>query len=303
MKLATTTGDFNGCGISNQFEAVDCVQKAGFKYIDYNFGNDYRHNSGVFSGNWQEYIKELKKFADSKGVKFVQSHAPMGQPFAEGEEGKEFIDVNKRCIEACALLGIDNTVIHSGHKKGISSKEESFEKNKAFYEKLLPTAEKYGVYLLTENFNKMFDPDWFWVDNAAELLELVKYIDHPMLKVCWDAGHGNMQETPQNEALEILGDYVHALHIQDNWSFDDHHIAPFFGTLNLDSLMHGLKAIDYKGYFTFEADAMFMPAYKRRPFPEDTRLLNVPLELRIKGENLLYEIGKHILTAYDCFEE
>ncbi len=43
--------------------------------------------------------------------------------------------------------------------------------------------------------------------------------------------------------------------------------------------------------------------HKRRPFPEDTRLLNVPLELRIKGENLLYEIGKHILTAYDCFEE
>ena len=48
----------------------------------------------------------------------MQSHAPMGQPFTGGEE---FIEINKRCIEACAMLGIDNTVIHAGHLKGVST--------------------------------------------------------------------------------------------------------------------------------------------------------------------------------------
>ena len=43
--------------------------------------------------------------------------------------------------------------------------------------------------------------------------------------------------------------------------------------------------------------------YRKRQFEEDTHLLRAPLELRIKGEALLYEIGKCILTTYDCFEE
>lgn len=299
MKLATTTGDFR-IHAKDQFEAIDYIAQSGFKYIDYNFGMDLRNKTGVFSDDWKCYIEKLKNFVESKGLKLVQSHAPMGQPFVDGEA---FIDINKRCIEACAMLGIDNTVVHSGHLKGISTKEESFEKNKEFYNKLLPFAEAHGVYVLTENFNKMFDPNWFWADDAQTVLELVEYIDHPMLKVCWDTGHGNMKDIPQHESLKLLGKYVHALHVQDNWSTGDHHIAPFFGTMNLDSLMHGLKEIGFNGYFTFEADAMFMPPHRRRPFEEDKRLLCVPLEIMIKGENLLYEIGKHILTAYDCFEE
>lgn len=303
MKLATTTGDFNESGIINQQDAIDHIYEAGFRYIDYSFGNDYRNKNGVFGDDWQGYIKDLNKYAREKGIKFVQSHSPMGSPFSTGDDYKAFIEANKRCIEACALLGIDNTVIHSGHLKGISTKEESFERNKAFYMDLLPFAEKHGVYILTENFNKMFDPDWYWVDNAKELLELVEYIDHPMLKVCWDAGHGNMQETPQDESLRILGKYVRALHVQDNWSFDDHHIAPYFGTLNLDSLMHGLKDIGFNGYFTFEACSMFMPPHRKRKFDSDTRLLNPPLHIKILGEKLLYEIGKHTLTTYGCFEE
>lgn len=299
MKLATTTGDFRGCA-KDQFEAIDLIAQAGFKYIDYDFGMDLHNKSGVFSEDWQGYIEQLKKFVDEKGLKLVQSHAPMGQPFTGGEE---FIEINKRCIESCAMLGIDNTVIHAGHLKGVSTKEENFEKNKEFYNKLLPFAEEKGVYILTENFNKMFDDNWYWPDDAQSVLELVEYIDHPMLKVCWDTGHGNMKDIPQHESLKLLGKYVHALHVQDNWTFGDHHIAPFFGTMNLDSLMHGLKEIGFNGYFTFEADAMFMPSYRRRQFEGDNRLLNVPLEIRIKGENLLYEIGKYILTAYDCFEK
>ena len=79
--------------------------------------------------------------------------------------------------------------------------------------------------------------------------------------------------------------------------------APFFGTLNLDSLMHGLIDIGYRGYFTFEATNFFLPGKKRRPFDSDQKLLNAPLPLKLQAERLLYEIGKYTLTAYNCFEE
>lgn len=96
---------------------------------------------------------------------------------------------------------------------------------------------------------------------------------------------------------------MYALHIQDNLGTDDSHIAPFCGSLNLDAVMHGLMDINYKGYFTFEAGNILLPASCRRPFEKDQRLATAPLELRIKAENLLYEMGKYILEAYDCFEE
>jgi sugar phosphate isomerase/epimerase len=143
----------------------------------------------------------------------------------------------------------------------------------------------------------------YWIDNAPDLRALIDYVDHPLFHACWDAGHGNMQEMPQDEALRILGEHVYALHIQDNLGTADSHIAPFCGSLNLDAVMHGLKDIDYKGYFTFESGNILLPASYRRPFEKDQRLAKAPLGLRIKAENLLYEMGKYILDAYDCFEE
>ena len=76
-----------------------------------------------------------------------------------------------------------------------------------------------------------------------------------------------------------------------------------------DAVMQGLLAIGYKGYFTFEAGNMLLSygrwPHRRRQAPSVTeRRLSIPsLELRRKAASLLYEIGRAILTAYDCFEE
>lgn len=299
MKLATTTGDF-GLYASTQQESMQYIAQSGFRFLDYNFCLDYIRKNGVYSSNRKEYLDDIRRQEDKLSVKFIQSHAPMGAPLAEGND--EFIDATIRSIEGCGILGIDRIVVHSGYAKGLT-REETFIRNKAFYEKLFPTAEKYGVNILVENFNKMHIEGLYWIDNVADLRELIDFIDHPLFHACWDAGHGNMQETPQDEALRILGHHIYALHVQDNYGDNDSHMAPFFGTLNLDSLMHGLKDIDYKGYFTFESGNIFLPPNKRRPFEADKRLLCAPLELRIQAEKLLYEIGKCTLTAYECFEE
>ena len=67
--------------------------------------------------------------------------------------------------------------------------------------------------------------------------------------------------------------------------------------------MHGLKNIGYKGYFTFEVGEPFTPPDKKRQYSEDNRLLKAPLEIKMAVERLLYDIGKYVLTSYDCFEE
>lgn len=299
MKLATTTGDFRAI-TDNQFDILHYLHKAGFRYVDYSFGNDYFYKNGAYSEDWYAYSIALYREAESLGMQFVQAHAPMGRPIAQ--DNVAFVNDTIRCIEVCHLLGIPNLVVHSGYDKYIS-KDECFAKNKLFFMELLKVAEKYDINILIENFNKMWDPDTFWVDNATDLLALITYIDHPLCHAIWDTGHANLQEMPQHEELKLLGNHVRALHIQDNGGKGDDHFIPFQGTLNMDSVMHGLNEIDYQGYFTFEARSNFLSADKRRPFADDTRLSQISLELRIQEERLLYKIGEHILTSYNCFEE
>lgn len=301
MKLATTTGDFSAY-VNSQQECLRCIRQAGFKYADYNFGFDYGRRSGVYSAEWKQYLDDVRRTADALEMTFVQAHSPMGKPLDRGSGHAQFVEDTKRCIESCAILGIDRIVVHSGYEMGIS-KEECFDRNRDFFMELLTLAESFGVNVLVENFNRMHIEGMYWIDNAPDLRAIIDHVNHPLFHAVWDAGHANMQEMPQDEALRMLGDHVYALHIQDNMGDTDAHMAPLFGTLNLDALMHGLKDIGYKGYFTFEAGNFFLPGAKRRPYEADRRMLNAPLELRIKAETLLYEIGKYTLEAYGCFEE
>lgn len=299
MKLATTTGDFKDY-TRDQSEALGYIREAGFRYADYSFGVDRDRGDGVFGSDFEAYIERIARDADREGIRLVQAHAPMGKPI--GADNAAFIEDNLRCIDACAAWGIQNIVVHSGYAYGLS-KEECFAENKKFFTPLLARAERYGVNILIENFNKMYKEGVFWVDNAKDLLALIEYVDHPLCHAVWDVGHANLQEMPQDEELRLLGSRVRALHIHGNMGDKDTHTIPFRGTENMDAVMHGLLSIGYTGFFTFEVGALFSAPEAKRQYEADTRLLKAPLALRCAAERYLYELGKCVLEAYGCFEE
>ena len=80
--------------------------------------------------------------------------------------------------------------------------------------------------------------------------------------------------------------------------------------LDFDSIVQGLLDVKYDGYFTFEADNIILSrshfphgGRKKSPSITDRRLALPPIEIKQKAISFLYEIGKSILSAYDCFEE
>ena len=298
MKLASRTGDFLPY-TNSQEEALAYLREAGFRYADYGFDGDYKTRIGIY-GDFKRHVASVAEAAAKLGITLVQAHAPMGKPLSP--DNRDFIADTVRCVDACGAWGIPNLVVHSGYAFGLSV-AECFAQNKEFFAPILARAEKYGVNILVENFNKMHTEGVYWIDNAPDLLAMIEYVDHPLFHAVWDTGHGNLQEMPQREALRLLGSHVRALHIQDNLGDRDTHLMPFLGTMNLDDVMHGLTDIGYNGYFTFEIGGIYLPAAKRRLFEEDTRLAAAPLTLRRHMERYIYEMGKYILTAYDCFEE
>ena len=299
MKLATTTGDFSGYTRS-QTESLGYIREAGFRYADYSFGMDYSYRGGVYAENYEVYFDEINRAASEMGIRLVQAHSPMGTPLTDPDG--QFLADTLRCVDACGVWGIPNLVVHSGYTLGLTP-EETFTANKAFFLPLLERAERYGVNILVENFNRMCVPGMYRIDNAADLRRMIDCVDHPLFHAVWDAGHANLQEMPQDEELRLLGNHVKALHIQDNRGDTDAHLLPFLGTMSMDALMNGLRDIGYNGYFTFEVGGIFTPAEQKRPFEKDTRLYKTPLAVKRAAERYMYELGKCILEAYGCFEE
>ncbi len=299
MKLCTTTGDYAHF-TDDQTVALAHIREAGFHYADYNFGVDYNKKNGIYGADLPAYLDKVNEAQKHLGISLVQAHAPMGRPLAD-PDGK-FLADTALCVDACGAWGIQNLVVHSGYLQGLS-RGETLDRNRDFFLPLLERAEKYGVNILVENFNKMCIDGLYWIDNAEDLLAMVERVKHPLFHAVWDVGHANMQEMPQDEQLRLLGGHVRALHIQDNMGDEDSHLCPYLGTLNLDAVMHGLMAIGYTGYFTFEVGRFFAPAEKRRSFERDTRLADAPIELRDAFEKYLYSLGKCVLEKYNRFEE
>lgn len=293
MKLATSTSDFLHYASSFE-EIVELLAQTPFRYLDSGLGMGLLNKFPELLGdNWQDAAKRVRDCAERHGMQFVQAHAPMGRPLVKNEEYEDFIFNTKRAMEIAACLGSKNIVVHSGYREGIS-KEECFQENKQFYEELFPLAEKLEINILTENFDIMCVPNMYWVDNAKDERELIDYVNHPLFHACWDTGHGNMQQTTQREALNILGEHVYGLHVQDNMGDVDYHLAPYFGTMDIDSLMLGLADIHYDGYFTFETGIVRGESGRRKSEEKSTRA-KLPLHLKIQAENLLYNIGEYMI--------
>ena len=113
MKLATTTEDF--CAYYKEHtDRIKAVADAGFKYVDFSFYNESNKESMFLKPDWREYVNKIKDCADECGVKFIQSHAPGGNPLLNNSSYDLLLESIIRSIEICGILGIDNTVVHPG---------------------------------------------------------------------------------------------------------------------------------------------------------------------------------------------
>ena len=304
MKIATTTGDFKHY-CQNDIERINELNKAGFKYIDLNMYS-FTPSSVYMNDGWKEAVIELKSEAEKLGMEFVQAHSQGGNPLSKNKSEVDFIvSATIRSIEICSMLGIKNTVVHPGCRKGLS-KQEWFQMNKEFYRNFFPFMEKFGVNVLCENSTSANMGDMYWANSGKDMFEFVKFVDHPQFHACWDTGHANC-EGSQYDDIMALGEELYAIHYNDNLGKKDQHLIPFMGILNHDEVINALIDTKFNGYFTLECSSSLVTKNHwlghRRDFHRDTRLCEPQLFMQQEIETLMYKIAKHILTSYNIFKE
>lgn len=246
-------------------KAIEYVAKAGFDAFDFSMfemarfdwkKNELAKSTSPLSGNqYLSYVKNLRKIADDNGIICNQSHAPFPT------RCKEIRDFYDRALECTAIMGGEICIIHPDNNK--SPKE-----NAELYFELLKVAKGYGVKIATENM-------WNWDDekdhavpaacsSPKNFLRHIESVNDEDLVACLDIGHAEMKgvDTSAVEMIKTLGGHLQALHIHDNDLWHDSHQIP--GSMNIDfeTIVKALKEIDYKGYFTLEADC-YLEAFNK----------------------------------------
>jgi len=305
MKIATTIGEVYAYTDQDPVSAVRLYEGTGFRYLDYSFYNVLRGNHPFLTEAWKTQVDNAGSTAASLGMKFVQAHSPNYNPLGNPGDSSYHeagMKASLRSVEACGMLGIGAIVVHSGITEDYlypDDKEGYFRANRPFYCALLEEAEKWNVKVCIENSAEGNMGRRYFYMTAEDMNDFVDYMNHPLLGCCWDVGHGHMRGTDPCTELTGLGKNLTCVHIHDNMGVRDEHIAPFFGNIDMDSILQGLIQSGYNGYFTFESDG-FLTASAAHG---SGRLKTVPAAVKRASLSLLYQIGKSCLEAYGIYEE
>lgn len=257
MKKLISTEINSAARIIGEEKAVELYAKAGFDAWDFSMfkmgAYDWTNNKLMDTGHplqgkdYASFAKRLRKIGEDNGIHCNQSHAPFPCSILP------IRDLLKRAIECTAIAGGKICIIHPCNN-------ENAETNAEMYFELLPFAKEHGVKIATENM-------WNWdkeKDQACraacshhdDFLAHIKAVNDPDFVACLDIGHAEMRglDTSAREMILTLGEHLQALHIHDVDKHHDNHQIPFSLNIDYETVIRSLKEIDYKGYFTLEAD-------------------------------------------------
>ncbi|MBQ4650424.1 MAG: sugar phosphate isomerase/epimerase [Firmicutes bacterium] len=136
--------------------------------------------------------------------------------------------------KVCEYFAIKKMVVHTGWMPFIYFKSWQAEKGASFWQKFM--ADKPGDFTIcVENVLE---------DEPYMMLDMMKQISDPRIKVCLDIGHAHAMtsaDIPVKKWIEVLGPYISHFHLHNNnGSGDDH--RPFDeGTMDMVNI---LKTID-----------------------------------------------------------
>ena len=246
--------------------AVELCGKVGFDGWDFSMFDMHKAVMlpvpGMGKLNSARYLRlaaRLKQIGLDNGIVCNQSHAPFPVSLPAVKS------VLKLALECTAEAGGDICIIHPNNNK-------SAEENAEMYLELLPFAKECGVKIATENM-------WNWdiIKNRSSFAacatgeDFKKHIDvvnDEFLVACLDLGHAEMEGSGDGAVnmIHTLGHRLQALHIHDNDLIHDSHQIPFSMNIDFDAIVRALKDIDYKGWFTLEADTFMKPYNKSNAF-------------------------------------
>ena len=172
-------------------------------------------------------------------------HAPFNELFPCAIDRKARALAAERYRQAINLAktyGATKVVIHGGYNPWIYYPVWYTEQSVLFWKEFLK--EDPGVEIVLENVLET-DPQW--------LLDIVKGVDDPRLKLCLDIGHVNAySKIPLTDWLESWAPYLSHFHIHNNDTSWDTHNPLMDGTIPMKEFLESAFRLCPDATFTLE---------------------------------------------------
>ncbi|MBE6769116.1 MAG: sugar phosphate isomerase/epimerase [Ruminococcaceae bacterium] len=267
MKLSTTL-DVPG-RLFGEEDGIRKIAEAGFDAFDMSLFRMFENpeNYPLCGDDYRNYAKRLRAVADDCGIVCNQSHAPFASSTGDPAEDERRFAVIVRAMEIAAILGAKNIVVHPKQHLRYSEGDNAArleELNMAFYRRLIPYAEEYGVRIAVENMWQraaVNGVERIWHSTCSTPAEFCRYMDRldsPWIVGCLDIGHVSLVDGDIPVFIRALGcDRLQCLHVHDTDGVSDLHTLPYFSKIDYDAVCRTLREIGYTGDITLEADNFF----------------------------------------------
>ena len=242
----------------NLRQCLELAKRAGFDGIELNYDLDSDLSPKATS---KDFVK-IRQMAEEIGIAISGLCSFLFWPYpltsndpAERARGMELAEL---MTQAAADLGTENLLVVPGavHMPWRADHDPTpndvcDQRAKAAVAKLLPKAEKLGVYMNIENI--------FFNGYLMTPMEMVQFVDHfssDHLRVHFDTGNIMMFQFPEHW-IPILGKRIKNVHLKEftkkGTDFSLETFRPLLdGTTNWPAVIDAFDTIGYTGYLPFE---------------------------------------------------
>ena len=246
------------------------ISSAYFGENDYEFGMEKMKSHGYDCIDYQGFmspsspfyeldeseiskrLKSLKSAADSAGLRFWQAHGLWPHDDTTAESREQVLSKHESAVKWAAMLGCKYLVIHPAMPYGWGEEpcvKDARDQTIERLVKLLPTAKSVGVTVCLEN---MPFSDGHSFSTIKEIKDVVKEINDPNVKACFDTGHCNVVRESVYNGIMSLNEELAVLHIHDDIHRQDRHLIPYQGEIDWAGFVKGLKEIGFDGCISLE---------------------------------------------------
>ncbi len=299
MELSIIIGIASVCRESKKqrdpVEMITMLHEAGFRHMDYVFGEEKNEDFTLRGDDWQHTIDRVADTAAKLGITFTQSHLPYIKGADQTEDpsyknpgyAEYFDEMMRRAYIASSMLGVKYATAHPlSAVENLADADRHLQINHEYYDRFVEQGIKLGVGTAFENM-RPGSPGWKhpyrFAQNVDDLILLADSYHDPMVGTCWDTGHAIAAKQNQRQAINKMGYRLRNLHINDSeYGMRDEHLLPFMSKVDWADFIEGLIDVNYQGVLNYEvgkvaknAPADFQPRIFKTVYANGMALLEM----------------------------
>ncbi len=253
MKIGISTGVYVNYPLE---ETTRRIAAAGYDGIDYWGGRPHVYRRDLDA----DALQSQRRLAESLGLaapSLLPAFFRYPHSLCSPNETvwRDSIDYVQQSIDNAVQLGAPIVLLvptMSLHGQGRSDAWERFVRA---VDLLCRYARPRGVTLGIEVVNRFVSD---LIVRAADVLPLLEQVPHSNLGVVLDTGHMNLVDEPYETALQLLGDRLLQVHVNDNDGKQQQNLVPGDGSFDFPRLLMALRAAGFDGYLTVELGYHFI---------------------------------------------